>query len=161
MRTGIFCFNIFDHMTTSEFKKEAYSMVDFMVEYMEQLESYPVKSQVRPKEIINQLPPSMPLSIDDSSCLLDLQTQLRSCVHKPGKNSCVSVWYVAALTMNYFKQGMMLSINSIIKSLSNKNELFPLFSWCRELVWRRTRISLSESTTSQPPPTEKDTSTTW
>lgn len=48
-------------MTSSEFKKEAYRMVDLMVEYMETIESYPVKSQVKPKEIYNQLPSDMPL----------------------------------------------------------------------------------------------------
>ncbi len=36
-------------------------MVDLMVEYMEHIESYNVKSQVKPKQIINQLPESMPL----------------------------------------------------------------------------------------------------
>ncbi len=47
-------------MTSSEFKKEAYKMVDLMVEYMETIESYPVKSSVKPKEVYNQLPSDMP-----------------------------------------------------------------------------------------------------
>ena len=47
-------------MTSSEFKKEAYRMVDLMVEYMESIESYPVKSTVKPKEVYNQLPSDMP-----------------------------------------------------------------------------------------------------
>jgi len=47
-------------MTSSEFKKEAYKMVDLMVEYMETIESYPVKSTVQPKEVYDQLPSDMP-----------------------------------------------------------------------------------------------------
>jgi len=47
-------------MTSTEFKKEAYKMVDLMVEYMETIESYPVKSTVQPKEVYDQLPSDMP-----------------------------------------------------------------------------------------------------
>jgi aromatic-L-amino-acid decarboxylase len=47
-------------MTSAEFKKEAYRMVDLMVEYMDTIESYPVKSQVKPKEVYHQLPNDMP-----------------------------------------------------------------------------------------------------
>ncbi len=59
-----FLVTLIAHMTSSEFKKEAYKMVDFMVSYMESIEEYPVKSQVKPKEILDQLPDDMPLSAD-------------------------------------------------------------------------------------------------
>ena len=39
-----------------EFKKYAYDFIDWIVEYYKNIESYPVKSQVKPREIYNKLP---------------------------------------------------------------------------------------------------------
>ena len=50
-------------MTPEEFRKYAHELVDWMTGYMENVESYPVKSQVRPGEIFSRipsLPPSQP-----------------------------------------------------------------------------------------------------
>ncbi|HDR89701.1 MAG TPA: aspartate aminotransferase family protein [Bacteroidetes bacterium] len=41
---------------TDEFKKAAHRFVDWMAEYLENIEDYPVKSQVLPGEIFNSLP---------------------------------------------------------------------------------------------------------
>lgn len=48
-------------MDLDEFQKFGHQLVDWMVEYLKNVEKYPVKSQVAPKEIINQLPSSAPI----------------------------------------------------------------------------------------------------
>jgi aromatic-L-amino-acid decarboxylase len=47
-------------MDTTEFRRQAYLMVDWMADYIENVEKLPVKSQVEPHEIFNQLPASPP-----------------------------------------------------------------------------------------------------
>jgi len=55
-------------MTIEEFRKHAHNLVDWMAEYMENVESYPVKSSVKPGEIFKKIPgtpPSAGESFDD------------------------------------------------------------------------------------------------
>lgn len=47
-------------MTPEEFRKNAHKLVDWMADYMENVESYPVKSQVKPGEIFEKIPASPP-----------------------------------------------------------------------------------------------------
>ncbi|MEJ2544120.1 MAG: aminotransferase class V-fold PLP-dependent enzyme [Calditrichaceae bacterium] len=47
-------------MNSSNFRKHAHDIVDWIADYLENVEKYPVKSQVQPKEIYNQLPDSAP-----------------------------------------------------------------------------------------------------
>lgn len=47
-------------MDSKEFRKYAHEMVDWMADYFEQIEQYPVKSPVQPKEILQQLPSRAP-----------------------------------------------------------------------------------------------------
>jgi aromatic-L-amino-acid decarboxylase len=47
-------------MNNQEFRKYAHQLVDWMADYLENIESYPVKSPLKPKEIIRQLPPAAP-----------------------------------------------------------------------------------------------------
>ncbi|NLJ42540.1 MAG: aminotransferase class I/II-fold pyridoxal phosphate-dependent enzyme [Bacteroidales bacterium] len=47
-------------MTSDEFRKNALQLVDWMAVYMENVEHYPVKSQVKPGDIISQLPEKAP-----------------------------------------------------------------------------------------------------
>ena len=47
-------------MNKAEFKEQAYKMVDWMVDYMEDIEAFPVKSQVEPGEILSKIPVSAP-----------------------------------------------------------------------------------------------------
>lgn len=42
-------------MNNSEFRKEAHKMVDWMADYLEQIEQYPVKSKVAPRDIYDQI----------------------------------------------------------------------------------------------------------
>jgi len=48
-------------MTPEEFRKHAHRLVDWMAGYMENIENYPVKSQVKPGEIFKRLPDKPPL----------------------------------------------------------------------------------------------------
>ncbi len=53
---------------SEEFRKYAHQFVDWMADYMDNVEQYPVKSQVQPKEIYNQIEKSIPYegeSIED------------------------------------------------------------------------------------------------
>ncbi|MCB0807545.1 MAG: aspartate aminotransferase family protein, partial [Bacteroidales bacterium] len=43
-----------------EFRKQAHAMVDWMANYLENITSYPVKSQVAPGDIRKQLPGDPP-----------------------------------------------------------------------------------------------------
>ncbi|MGM0530104.1 MAG: pyridoxal phosphate-dependent decarboxylase family protein [Bacteroidota bacterium] len=44
----------------NKFKREAHEMVEWIASYFENIESYPVKSQVKPGEIYQELPEEMP-----------------------------------------------------------------------------------------------------
>ena len=47
-------------ISTSDFRKHAHDFVDWMADYFEGVEKYPVKSQVKPGDIIKQLTDSPP-----------------------------------------------------------------------------------------------------
>ncbi len=49
------------HMTPDQFREEGKKMIDWIADYYENIESYPVLSQVQPGDIINQLPVAAPL----------------------------------------------------------------------------------------------------
>ncbi len=48
-------------MTPDEFRKNAHELVEWMAAYLENVEEYPVKSQVKPGEIFNKIPGEPPL----------------------------------------------------------------------------------------------------
>ena len=47
-------------MTPDEFRKHAHELVEWMADYMENVEKYPVKSQLKPGEIFKQIPDKPP-----------------------------------------------------------------------------------------------------
>ena len=49
-------------MTISEFRKHAHELVDWMADYLETVEQYPVKSPLQPGDILHQLPEVPPES---------------------------------------------------------------------------------------------------
>ncbi len=57
-------------MTTEEFRKHAHELVEWMAGYMDNVENYPVKSHVRPGEIINRLPAGPPLKPESFEALM-------------------------------------------------------------------------------------------
>lgn len=48
------------HMSPEEFRKQGKEMIDWIADYYENIETYPVLSQVKPGEIKNQLPTNPP-----------------------------------------------------------------------------------------------------
>ncbi len=48
------------HMTPDEFREAGRAAVDWIADYYEQIESYPVLSQVKPGQIRAALPPDPP-----------------------------------------------------------------------------------------------------
>jgi len=54
-------------INTEDFRKYGHEFVDWMADYYNNIEQYPVKSQVRPKDIINQLPDTPPDQGEDMS----------------------------------------------------------------------------------------------
>jgi aromatic-L-amino-acid decarboxylase len=52
-------------MTSEEFRKHAHSMVDWMTDYLSNVEDYPVLSSVKPGEIKAQFPESFPEKAED------------------------------------------------------------------------------------------------
>jgi len=57
-------------MTADEFRKHAHEVVEWMARYMENVESYPVKSQVRPGEILERIPPVPPAQPEPFSAFM-------------------------------------------------------------------------------------------
>lgn len=53
----------------NKFRESAHQMVDWMANYLEKIEEYPVKSQVKPGEILNQLPLSAPENGEDFTAI--------------------------------------------------------------------------------------------
>ena len=47
-------------MNPAEFRKHGYALVDWIADYLEHSDKYPVLSRVRPRDIVNALPPEAP-----------------------------------------------------------------------------------------------------
>ncbi|MCF6306701.1 MAG: pyridoxal-dependent decarboxylase [Flavobacteriaceae bacterium] len=56
---------------SKEFRKQAHQFVDWMADYMDNVEDYPVKSQVLPKEIYNQIEDNIPSQGEDIETIFD------------------------------------------------------------------------------------------
>lgn len=57
-------------MNTQEFRRHAHQLVDWMADYLEQTEQYPVMSQVKPGEIAARLPGQAPLQSEPFSDMM-------------------------------------------------------------------------------------------
>ena len=70
------------HMTTSEFRKQGYKVIDWLVDYYENIEDFPVLSQVSPGEIRSNLPDSPPAKGRDyDEILSDMDTMMPGMTH--------------------------------------------------------------------------------
>ena len=58
-------------MDANEFRRQAYRMVDWMADYLETVEKRPVKSQVEPRQIYNQLPSSPPVQSESMDTIFE------------------------------------------------------------------------------------------
>ena len=52
-------------MTPKQFRQYAHQLADWMADYLENIEQYPVKAQVQPGQILEQLPASPPTHAED------------------------------------------------------------------------------------------------
>ena len=57
-------------MTSDEFRKHAHELVEWMAGYMENVESWPVKSTVKPGEIFDKIPDKPPLQAESFDSLM-------------------------------------------------------------------------------------------
>ncbi len=55
----------------NDFRKEAHTMVDWMANYLENIKNYPVKSQLLPNEVRNQLPNSAPVHSESMASIFE------------------------------------------------------------------------------------------
>ena len=57
-------------MTSEEFRKHAHELVEWMAGYMENVERFPVKSSVKPGEILNKIPDTPPIFSESFDSLM-------------------------------------------------------------------------------------------
>lgn len=62
-------------MNLEEFRHHAHQAVDFMADFLGDIEQYPVKSQAKPREIYDQLPASPPAQPEDMEAIMADFTQ--------------------------------------------------------------------------------------
>jgi aromatic-L-amino-acid decarboxylase len=58
-------------MDSNEFRREAHKLVDWMADYMDEVEEYPVKPDVEPGDISSQLPDSAPGKAEPLDAIID------------------------------------------------------------------------------------------
>src|SRR3974390_2714795 len=58
-------------MTPSEFRQRGHAVIDWIADYYERIESFPVLSQATPGQIRASLPPAPPQQGEDFSAILD------------------------------------------------------------------------------------------
>lgn len=56
----------------NEFRKYAHELVDWIADYFENIDRYPVKSQVKEREIYNQIPDSAPQEGESMDAILKI-----------------------------------------------------------------------------------------
>ncbi len=83
-------------MDPKEFRQYAHQFVDWMADYMEEVEEYPVKSQVKPGDIYKQLPETLPSEGESMEAIFnDFKT-----IVLPGMTHWQSPNYYAYFTAN-------------------------------------------------------------
>jgi aromatic-L-amino-acid/L-tryptophan decarboxylase len=58
------------HMTPSQFREEGKKLIDWIADYYEHIEAYPVLSQIKPGEVFDKLPPEAPGSGESFDTML-------------------------------------------------------------------------------------------
>jgi aromatic-L-amino-acid decarboxylase len=59
------------HMTPEEFRRHGHTLIDWAADYYQNIENFPVLSQVKPGEIRQMLPPHPPISGESFPAMLD------------------------------------------------------------------------------------------
>ena len=58
------------HMSPDEFRKQGYAMIDWIADYWGRVETMPVLSQVKPNDLFNALPATVPQQSEDISAVM-------------------------------------------------------------------------------------------
>jgi aromatic-L-amino-acid/L-tryptophan decarboxylase len=131
-------------MTVDEFRKNAHELVDWMAGYMENVEQYPVKSQVKPGEIFAQIPDTPPSAAEPfSSFMRDLEE-----IIMPGITHWQSPNFFAYFPANTSPPSILAEM--IISTLSTQCMIWETSPAAAELEekmmnWLRDLIGLPEN----------------
>lgn len=130
-------------MDSNQFRKEAHKLVDWMADYMEKVEDYPVKPDVEPGDISRQLPKSAP---EESEPFEDIFKDFEEII-MPGMTHWESPYF-----MGYFPANK--SYPSVLAEMLTATLGAQCMSWLtspaateleeRMMVWLRDLIGLPE-----------------
>lgn len=130
-------------MDSNQFRKEAHKLVDWMADYMEKVEDYPVKPDVEPGDISKQLPKSAP---EESEPFEDIFKDFEEII-MPGMTHWESPYF-----MGYFPANK--SYPSVLAEMLTATLGAQCMSWLtspaateleeRMMVWLRDLIGLPE-----------------
>lgn len=133
-------------MNSDEFKKYGREVIDFIADYLENVEKYPVKSQVVPGEVISKLPNEAPINSENFDSIFD---DFKSII-LPGITHWQSPNFFAYFSSNN-------SYESILGELLSAGLGVHAFSWetspsateleTAMMVWIRDIIGLSDNFT--------------
>jgi aromatic-L-amino-acid decarboxylase len=126
-------------MKPDEFRKHAHELVEWMAGYMENVENFPVKSQVKPGEIFSKLPDTPPVNPESFE---DFMKDFREIImpgithwqspnfyaYFPANNSPESV-LAEMLTATLGVQGMIWETSPAATELEEK-----VMNWLREMI---------------------------
>ena len=128
---------------SDEFRKYAHDFVDWMADYLETVEQFPVKSRVKPGEILEQLPDSAPETGEDMATIFrDFQE-----VILPGMTHWQSPNYFAYFTANSSYPSILAEmLTSTLAAQCMVWETSPAAAELEEKVmnWLREMIGLPE-----------------
>lgn len=128
-------------MNAEEFRSQAHRLVDWMADYMTNVEKYPVKSQVKPGEIYQQIPESAP----ESSEPMEQIFQDFENIIMPGITHWQSPNYYAYFTANTSPPSILAEmLTSTIAAQCMKWETSPSAAELEERVmnWLRDAMGL-------------------
>jgi aromatic-L-amino-acid decarboxylase len=126
-------------MKPDEFRRHAHELVEWMAAYMENVEAYPVKSQVRPGDIFRQIPDHPPLNPEPfESFMKDFREIIMPGIthwqnpnffaYFPANNSPASV-LAEMITATLGTQAMIWETSPAAAELEEK-----VMNWLREMI---------------------------
>jgi aromatic-L-amino-acid/L-tryptophan decarboxylase len=131
-------------MTTDEFRKYAHELVEWMANYMDNVEKYPVKSPVKPGDIFNLLPDNAPVKPESFDLLMkDLEE-----IIMPGISHWQSPNFFAYFPSNTSPPSILAEM--IISTLSAQCMIWETSPAATELeekmmIWLRDLIKLPKN----------------
>jgi aromatic-L-amino-acid decarboxylase len=118
------------HMSSEEFRKQGKQMIDWIADYYENVENYPVLSQVKPGDIKNQLPETAP---DESESMDQIMSDVNS-ILMPGITHWQSPTFFAFFPSN--SSGPSVLGDLLSSGLGVQGMLWATSPSCTELETR-------------------------